>query len=84
MSGTTGRLLGLVVLLGLAACQPQPYLPMYSAPAPPPLQPYVAAPAAYAPAVRRHIVRRRYVRRHYVRHHVPAPVNCPCIPPKQP
>lgn len=83
MIRTTGRVLALAVLLGLGACQPQ--LPMYVQPAPPPLQPYVAPAVAYAPAPpRRRIVRRRYVRRHYVRRHVPAPVNCPCIPPKQP
>lgn len=63
--------------IALAACQPQPLLPVeYSMPAPPPLQPYYGPQGPYGASttyVRRHIVRRHYARRHHR-------VHCQCAP----
>jgi hypothetical protein len=74
MKKTTARLLALGAILLLAGCIREPFPPpYYTAPAPPPLQPYLGAPWAVAAPATTRVVKKRYVKKRYKR-------VCRCTP----
>jgi hypothetical protein len=75
MSKITARLLVLGAVLVLTGCFREPFPPpYYTAPAPPPLQPYLGPPLAVAAPATARIVKHRRVKKRYHR------TRCRCTP----
>ena len=75
MSKVTARLLALSAVLLLGACIREPFPPpYYTAPAPPPLQPYLGPPLAVVAPTPTRVVKRRHVKKRYHR------TRCRCTP----